>query len=164
MILSQCIVTYVCSCSYEFTAKVHNKTREGEYLTLTIPCTNGLCKVCAVNHQILSFCINTFRVPKDLIGVNSIVVLHIQISILYCSCEKVQQARNAWMNLTVGHSWQYNICPLTSCCWAQGLPVLLTVLFHTIVLGWIMEIPFRNSRADSKIPKFTHIPRLAVDV
>ena len=39
---------------------------------------------------------------------------------------------------------------------AWRLPGLLTVLFHTIVLGWIVEIPFGNSRANSKISKFTH--------
>ena len=48
----------------------------GEYSTLTIPCTNALHEVHAVNHQVLSFYINTFRVTKDLmIGVNSFVVL-----------------------------------------------------------------------------------------
>ena len=34
---------------------------------------------------------------------------------------------------------------------AQGLPRLLTMLFHTIVPSWVIEIPFRNSRADWKI-------------
>ena len=32
----------------------------------TIPCTNVLHKVCTVTHQVLLFCINTFRVTKDL--------------------------------------------------------------------------------------------------
>ena len=36
----------------------------------------GTVKVCAVNHQVLSFCVDTFKVTKDLmIGVNSFVVL-----------------------------------------------------------------------------------------
>ena len=47
-------------------ARLHNKRREEEYPTLTIPCTNILHKVHAVNHWILSFCINTFRVTEDL--------------------------------------------------------------------------------------------------
>ena len=34
---------------------------------------------------------------------------------------------------------------------AQGLARLLTMLFHTIVLSWVIELPFRNSRADWKI-------------
>ena len=37
---------------------------------------------------------------------------------------------------------------------AQGLPRLLTMLFHTIVLSCVIELPFRNSRADWKISKF----------
>ena len=57
-------------------SRVHNKRREGEYLTLTVLCTNALCKVRAVNHWVLSFCINTFSATKDLmIGVNSFVVI-----------------------------------------------------------------------------------------
>ena len=48
-------------------SRVHNKRREEEYPTLIIiPCTNALCKVCAVNHRVLLFCINTFRVTKKL--------------------------------------------------------------------------------------------------
>ena len=46
-------------------ARVHNKRREGEYSTLTIPCTNAPCKVGDINHQILLFCITTSRVTKD---------------------------------------------------------------------------------------------------
>ena len=56
-------------------SRVHNKRREGEYPTLTIPCTNALLKVPSVNHRVLSFCINTLRETKGaLIGVNSIVL------------------------------------------------------------------------------------------
>ena len=36
---------------------------------------------------------------------------------------------------------------------AQELTRLLTMLFHTIVLSWVIELPFRNSRADWKISK-----------
>ena len=57
-------------------ARVHDKRKDGEYLTLTISRTNALRKVHAINHQVLSFCVNTFRVIKDLmIVVNSFVVL-----------------------------------------------------------------------------------------
>ena len=38
---------------------------------------------------------------------------------------------------------------------AQGLPRLLTMLFHTIVPSWVIEVPFRNSRADWKISEVT---------
>ena len=56
-------------------SRVHNKRREEEYPTLTIPCTNALCKVPSVNHQVLLFCINTLREAKGaLMGVNSIVL------------------------------------------------------------------------------------------
>ena len=58
-------------------AKVYNKRREGEYLTLTItiPCTNVLRKVPSINHRVLSFCISTLRETKGvLIGVNSVVL------------------------------------------------------------------------------------------
>ena len=56
-------------------SRVHNKRREGEYPTLTIPCTNALHKVPSVNHRVLSFCINTLRETKGvLIGVNSAVL------------------------------------------------------------------------------------------
>ena len=56
--------------------RVYNKGKEREYPTLTIPCTNVLCKVHAVNYRVLSFCINTFRAMNDLmIGVNSFIVL-----------------------------------------------------------------------------------------
>ena len=56
-------------------SRVHNKRREGEYPTLTIPCTNALRKVPSVNHRVLSFCINTLRETKGaLIGVNSVVL------------------------------------------------------------------------------------------
>ena len=70
--------------------------KEGrEYPTRTIPCTNALHKVCVLNHRVLSFCINTFRETKDLmIGVNKFVVLCVQISISYHSCEEVP-TRNA---------------------------------------------------------------------
>ena len=55
--------------------RVHNKRREGEYPTLTMPCTNALRKVPSVNHRVLSFCINTLRETKGtLIGVNSVVL------------------------------------------------------------------------------------------
>ena len=57
-------------------SRVHNKRRKGRYSTLIKPCTNALRKVCAVNHQVLSSYINTFRVTKDLmIGVNNFVVI-----------------------------------------------------------------------------------------
>ena len=56
-------------------SRVHNKRREGEYPTLTIPCTNALCKVPSVNHRVLSLCINTLRETKAaLIAVNSVVL------------------------------------------------------------------------------------------
>ena len=62
------------------TSGVYDKRREGEYPTLTISCTNALCKVLTIDHQVL-FCINTFRVTNDLmIGVNSFVVLCIWIA------------------------------------------------------------------------------------
>ena len=55
--------------------RVHNIRREGEYPTLTIPCTNALPKVWSGNHRVLSFCINVLRETKDLlIGVNSIML------------------------------------------------------------------------------------------
>ena len=55
--------------------RVHNKRREGEYPTITIPCTNVLRKVRSVNHRVLLFCINTFRETNDLlIGANSVVL------------------------------------------------------------------------------------------
>ena len=45
-------------------------------LSRIIPYTNILRKAHAVNHRVLLFCINTFRVAKDLmIGVNSFIVL-----------------------------------------------------------------------------------------
>ena len=47
-------------------SRVHNKRTEEEYSTLIIPCTNALRKVCAVNHRVLLFCNNTFRVTKRL--------------------------------------------------------------------------------------------------
>ena len=69
-------------------SRIHNKRREGEYPTLTTPCTNALHKICAINHWILLFCINTFRVTKDsMTGIDSFVVLCVQISISYCACE-----------------------------------------------------------------------------
>ena len=70
----------VCLCFIvlSVTARVHNKGKQREYPILTIPCTNALRKVRTVNHRVLSFCINTFRVTKDLmIGVNSFVVLYV---------------------------------------------------------------------------------------
>ena len=52
------------------------KKSEGEYPTLTIPCTNALRKVRSVNYPVLWFCINTLREIKDaLIGVNIIVLV-----------------------------------------------------------------------------------------
>ena len=43
-------------CIYnDIVARVHNKRKEGEYPTLTIPCTSTLCKVHDINHQVLSF-------------------------------------------------------------------------------------------------------------
>ena len=45
---------------------------------------------------------------------------------------------------------------------AQELPRLLTMLFHTIVLSWVIDLPFRNSRADWKISKFAHSYMLAI--
>ena len=51
-------------------ARVHNRRREGEYPTLTVPCTSALLKVRAVNHRVL----NTFWLARDLmIGVNIFV-------------------------------------------------------------------------------------------
>ena len=57
-------------------ARVHVKRKDRQYLTLTISRTNALRKVHTINHRVLSFCANTFRVTKDLmIVVNSFVVL-----------------------------------------------------------------------------------------
>ena len=70
----------VCLCFIvlSITARVHNKGKEREYPILTIPFTNAPRKACTINHQGLSFCINTFRATKDLmIGVNSFVVLYV---------------------------------------------------------------------------------------
>ena len=65
------VLMYVCM----YISRAHNKRREEEYPTLTIPCTNALCKVPSVNHQVLSFYINTLRETKGaLIGVNSVVL------------------------------------------------------------------------------------------
>ena len=56
--------------------RLTNLSGSAMYTTLTIPDTNALCKFCTINYQILSFCINTFRVAKDsMMGVNSYVVL-----------------------------------------------------------------------------------------
>ena len=35
---------------HKLLSRVHNKRSQGEYPTLTLPCTNALHKVCAVNH------------------------------------------------------------------------------------------------------------------
>ena len=45
---------------------------------------------------------------------------------------------------------------------AQGFTRLLTMLFHTIVLSWVIELPFRNSRADWKISKVTNSYKWAI--
>ena len=74
------LLAYICDNNWQ--QEVIIKRREGQYPTLTIPCTNALRKVHATTHQVLSFCINTFRVTKDLmIGVNSFVGLCIQLDI-----------------------------------------------------------------------------------
>ena len=50
-----------------------SKRREGEYPTLTVPCTKVLQKHCKLLGSLI--CINTFRVTKALIiGVNSFVI------------------------------------------------------------------------------------------
>ena len=74
-------------------------------------------------------------------------------------CEKVYPARNILINsMTVTHDDSYMRrsaffkIPLL----AQGLTRLLTMLFHTIVLSWVIELPFRNSRADWKISEVTN--------
>ena len=41
-------------------ARVHNKRRERECLTLTMPCTNALCKDCFIHHRVFVFYINTY--------------------------------------------------------------------------------------------------------
>ena len=63
------------------------------------------------------------------------------------------------MNSTDGHSRQHGIrisVFFKISLLARGLSGLLTVLFHTIFLGLIVEIPFENSRADLKISEFMH--------
>ena len=64
-------------------------SREREYPTLTLPCTNALCKVWSIKHWVLLFCINTLTETKaSLIGVNSIVntiKVDIDISIVHVS-------------------------------------------------------------------------------
>ena len=74
-------------------------------------------------------------------------------------CEKVYPARNILMNsMAVTHDDSYMRLsaffkiPLL----AQGLTRLLTMLFHTIVLSWVIELSFRNSRADWKISEVTN--------
>ena len=118
--------------------RVHNERKEGEYPNLTIPSTNALHKVCAVNHPVLSFCINTFRVTKDLmIGVNSFVVLCIQISILYRSSREVLPVRNTRLNSMAGHSrphcWLEGFLDCSLCCsaplfWAESWEFSLGIL------------------------------------
>ena len=135
--------------------RVHNKRREGEYPTLTVPCTNTLYKVRAIKHWVLLLC---FKVTKDLMtGANSFVVLHVQISISYHSRAEVYPARNTQMNSTAGHSWCSNNLHTFQFClkYLTGSNASL-VLFHTIVSGWFAEIRFGNSRADSEISKFMH--------
>ena len=57
------------------TSRGYDKRREGRYPALTIPCTNALRKICAVNYGVLSFFINGFRITKDLmIDANGFVV------------------------------------------------------------------------------------------
>ena len=56
--------------------RVYNKRREGEYPTLTVPCTKVLHKHRKPLGSLI--CINTFRVTKDfMIGVNSFVIFYI---------------------------------------------------------------------------------------
>ena len=86
MCVCVCVRAYYNHSYQEFIIK---EAAKGEYLTLTIPCTNALCKVWSVNHRVLSFCINTLIETKDsLIGVNSVVlgiVQDINISIVHVS-------------------------------------------------------------------------------
>ena len=74
------------------------------------------------------------------------------ILVLYRLCEEVQEfdSQSLTMNtIYICLSASFKILLL-----ASGLPGLLIVLFHTIVLGWIVEIPFGNSRVDSKMSEF----------
>ena len=66
-------------------SRVHNKRREEEYLTFI---TNALYKVCAVNHWVLLFCINTFRVTKikDLITCCELCTIQCQIFVVQNIC------------------------------------------------------------------------------
>lgn len=49
--------------------------REEGRLTLKITCTNALYEVYAINYQVSSFCVNTYRETKYLlIGVDSFAV------------------------------------------------------------------------------------------
>ena len=59
-----------------------SKRREGEYPTLTVPCTKVLQKHCKPLGSLI--CINTIRVTKVLmIGVNSFVIfIYIDIGIV----------------------------------------------------------------------------------
>ena len=45
---------------------------------------------------------------------------------------------------------------------AKGLPRLLNMLFHTIVLSWVIELPFRNFRADWKTSEVTNSYKWAI--
>ena len=88
-------------------SRVHNKRREGEYPTLTIPCTNALRKVPSVNHRVLLFCINTLRETKGaLISVNRVVlgiVDMVDIDINIVNVSTLTTGRAA-MNFMPGHS------------------------------------------------------------
>ena len=143
---------------WAITSGVHNKRSVGEYPTLTIPCTNALHKIRSVNHQVLSFCINTFRVTKNLmIGVNSFVrsSLHIDIDNVSFICKSATSKKR--LNEFDGRPLRrHNICLsafFKILLLARGLSGLLTVLLCTIVL---VEISFKNSRANSKISEFMH--------
>ena len=107
----------------------HNKGREGEYPTLTIPCTNALRKVHAVSHWVISFCINTFKEAKDLmVGINSFCSSFIYRYTYYSvHVRKWNQQEMLKINLMADHSQQHNIVPLgvfqltlKSRCWLKG--------------------------------------------
>ena len=102
-----------------------------------------------VSHTFASFSVSLDFVwqPGSLINMDSV------------SWKKVQLARKAQINLTACYSWQHNIglsAFFKILLLAKGLSGLFILLFCTIVLGWIVEIPFENSRADLKISEFTH--------
>ena len=84
------IFSYQCATSTAMLSEfIIKEGRESIQLT-QYPVQTHCIKVHTVKHRVLSFCINTFWVTKDLrIGVNNFVVVCVQISILYHSYDKV---------------------------------------------------------------------------